>query len=106
LDAQDLDYQIFMTLPNDVQKVVKAFLPFELASDIFEKEIQQKMKELRSSLFYVSGYVYGKTEKTHDEKIKAVKNAMLKFDQHSPAYKACERLLIELEQEEAFKAIG
>lgn len=102
LDTQDLDYQLFITLPVYVQRTVKAFLPFELVLDIAEKEIQQKMNEYRKSLFYSSSYLFGKNEKTHDEKIKAVKNVMLNLDKNSVSYKACERLLHELEQEEAF----
>ena len=103
LDARDLDYQIFTTFPADVQHAIKAFLPFELAVDVAEKEIQEKMKELKSSLFYTKGFFFGEYEKTHEEKIKAVKNAMQKFEKNSVAYKACERLLMELEQEAAFK---
>ncbi len=103
LDVKDLDYQIFITLPADVQQVVKIFLPFELFGDIVENEIQQKIKELRSSLFYHTSLIWGVYEKKHDEKVKAVKDAMQKFEKNSVAYKACEELLVELEMEEAFK---
>ena len=102
LDVKDLDYQIFKTLPADVQRVINAFLPFELASDFVEKEIQQKMKELKSSLFYTKGFFFGETEKTYQEKVKVIKDEMQKFDKNSVVYKACQRLLIELEKEVAF----
>ncbi len=102
LDTQDLDYQLFITLPEDVQRAVKAFLPFELVLDIAEKAVQEKMNEYKKSLFYSSSYFFGRNEKTHDEKKKAIKNAMLNLDKNSVSYKACERLLGELEQEEAF----
>jgi WD40 repeat protein len=103
LDSKDLDYQLFMTFPKDVQRVIKAFLPFENAPDATEKAVQEKMNELRLSLFYVPGYWFGKTEKTRDEKIKAIKDAMQNMDENSTSYKACERLLLELEQEAAFE---
>jgi hypothetical protein len=103
LDTKDLDYQIYLTLPAGVQKAVKAFLPFELASDITENAVQEKIKELRSLLFYNHSYLFGTSEKKHNEKLKAVKDAMQKFEKNSVAYKACKELLIELELEEAFK---
>ncbi len=115
LDEKDLDYQLFKTLPVDVQKVVKAFLPFELVSDIVkkikkersaitEKAIQEKMNEYRSSLFSQRSLFFSGTyQKRLDEKIKAVKDVMQKLDKDSIDYKACERLLVELEQETAFK---
>ena len=113
LDQKDLDYQIFKTLPVDVQKVVKVFLPFELVSDVvkkikkersatFEKAIVEKMNEYRSSLFYGKTLFFEKYEKKLDEKIKAVKDAMQKLNKDSIEYKACERLLNELEQAAAF----
>ena len=115
VDEKDLDYQIFKTLPLEVQKVVKAFLPFEVISDIvkkikkerasaLEKEIQEKMDTYRSSLFFQSSLFYFiPYEKTFDEKMKAVKEKMQQLDKNSTDYKACERLLAELEQEAAFK---
>jgi hypothetical protein len=103
LDVKDLDYQIFITLPADVQQVVKIFLPFELSGDIVGNELQQKITELRSSLFYHTSLIWGPYEKKHDEKVKAVKDAMQKFEKNSVAYKACVELLAELEMEEAFK---
>ena len=105
MDSKDLDYQLYLTLPKDVQQTVKEFFPFELASDIAEKEVQEKMNEYRSSLFHYKTYVFGKgSEKTHDEKMKAVKDVMSSLDKNSASYKACERLLLELEQEAAFDA--
>jgi WD40 domain-containing protein len=103
LDTKDVDYQIYLTLPQDVQKVVKEFLPFKMVFDIAEKTLQGKMNELRSSLFYTQSYFFGKTEKTHDQKIKALKDAMQKVEKDSVDYKACVRLLDELELEEAFE---
>jgi hypothetical protein len=105
MDRKDLDYQLYLTLPINVQKVVKSFLPFELLFDVTEKMIQEKMNEYRLSLFYDYSYVFGKSEKKHDKKVKAVKDAMQKFDTNSIEYKACERLLIELEQKAAFSGI-
>lgn len=113
LEEKDLDYQLFKTLPLDVQKVVKAFLPFELVSDVVkkikkersaatEKAIQEKMSEYRASLFYGKTLFFGKYEKKLDEKIKAVQDTMQKLDKDSIEYKACERLLNELEQAAAF----
>lgn len=103
LEKMDLDYQIYLTLPYDVQQVVKKFFPFELVSDIVEKQIQKKMNEYRLSLFYTQATLFSKArKKTHDEKVKAVKDAMQNLDKNSISYQACERLLIELEQEAAF----
>jgi WD40 repeat protein len=103
LDAKDADYQIYLSLPQDVRKTVKAFLPFELTLDIAEKMVQEKMNEYRSSLFYTQSYFFGKSEKTRDQKIKAVKDAMQKLEKDSVDYKACERLLRDLEVEAAFE---
>jgi WD40 repeat protein len=104
LDSKDLDYQLFKTLPENVQKEVKVALPFELVLDIEEKAILEKMNKYRSSLFYSSSLLFGKSEKTRNEKIKAVKDAMQKLEKDSGDYKACVRLLHELEQEGAFEA--
>jgi hypothetical protein len=103
MDSKDLDYQLFITFPEDVQRVIKAFLPFEMASDVAEKAVQEKMNEFRSSLFYAQSYLVGKYEKRRDEKVKVVKDAMQNMDKNSASYKACERLLLELEQEAAFE---
>lgn len=102
LDKNDSDYQIYLTLPQDVQQVIKDFLPFILAAKQFEQDVREKMNEYRSSLFYKSSYIFGKTEKTRKEKIEAVKNALQKMDKNSADYKACVALLYELEQEAAF----
>ena len=105
VDQQDLDYQLFTTLPADVQRVVKLFFPFNLVSvDRVEVEIEQKMNELRSSLFYTTFGSSGTYEKKRNEKIKAVQEKMQKVDKNSVTYKACERLLIQLNEEEAFEA--
>jgi WD40 repeat protein len=117
LDKQDADYQIYLSLPQDVQKVVKAFLTFTSTLDVAEKEVQEKekmlqekektlqekMNELRSSLFYVKGHLYGKTEKMREQKIKALKDMMQKLEKDSVDYKACVKLLDELELEAAFE---
>lgn len=104
MDSKDLDYQLFNTLPDDVRQLVKTFLPFELFGDITEKEIQEKMNKYRLSLFYHDSGIWGAYEKKRDEKIKSIKETMQKLDKNSTSYKACERLLIALEQEEAFEA--
>jgi WD40 repeat protein len=114
LDIQDADYQIYLSLPQDVQKMVKSFLPFELASEVVkkvtqkklaiaEKMLQEKMDELRSSLFYNQSYFFGKSEKKRDEKIKVIKDVMQTLEKDSIDYKACVRLLQELELEAAFE---
>ena len=95
LDPKDLDYQLYLTLPTDVQKVIKVFLPFELASDIIEKQIQEKMNEYRLKFI--------KTDATIADIIKTVKILMKDLDKNSVDYKACDRLLIELEREAAFE---
>jgi len=61
------------------------------------------MNELRSSLFYTKGLLFGKSEKTRDQKIKALKDVMQKVEKDSVDYKACIRLLNELELEAAFE---
>jgi WD40 repeat protein len=95
LDIQDADYQIYLSLPEDVQHVIKSFLPFELASDIVEKQIQEKMNEHRSK--------FKKMAATNADKIKTLKILMKDLDKYSVDYKACERLLREIELEEAFE---
>jgi WD40 repeat protein len=95
LDKKDADYQIYLTLPDDVQRVIKAFLPFELASDVVEKQIQEKMNEHRSK--------FKKMAATNADKIKTLKILMKDLDKDSIDYKACERLLREIELEEAFE---
>ena len=91
LDPKDLDYQLYLTLPTDVQKVIKVFLPFELASDIIEKQIQEKMNEYRLKFI--------KTDATPDDKIKTLKIVIQDLDKNSVTYKACERLLTEFMQQ-------
>jgi len=117
LDKKDADYQIYLSLPQDIQRVVKGFLPFELVLGVAEKAMQEKekviqeeektvrekMNELRSSLFYNQSYFFGKYEKTRDQKIKTVKDAMQKVEKDSIDYKACVRLLQDLELEAAFE---
>jgi len=115
VDEKDLDYQIFKTLPFEVQKTIKAYLPFQVVSDIvkkikkerdvaLEKEIQDKMNAYRSSLFYQTAFLFSQPfEKSFKEKMKAVKEEMQKLDKNSTDYQACARLLAELEQEAAFE---
>lgn len=94
LDPKDLDYQIYLTLPDDVQQVIKEFLPFEMASNVLEKQIQDKMNRYRP---LVPGA-------TIAEKIKMVKAALArKTDKNSVEYKAFQSLLLELEMEAAFE---
>jgi hypothetical protein len=104
LDDKDINYQLYITLPKNVQQLIQEFFPFKvIGSNLFERKIQERMNEYKSSLFYEPGRFFGKTEKTHDEKIKSVKNEMQKLDKNSAAYEACKRLLHELELETAFE---
>jgi WD40 repeat protein len=95
LDTQDADYRIYLTLPDDVQHAIKLFLPFELASDFVEKQIQAKMNEYRLK--------FKKMAATTADKIKTLKILMKDLEKDSIDYKACVRLLQELELEEAFE---
>jgi WD40 repeat protein len=104
MDKNDLDYKVYEGLPSGVQKVVQQFLHFTVVSaQSFEPLIQEKVREYRDLFYAPPSWLFGeKKEKSRDEKKAIITNIMKTVAVDSVEYKACQRLLQQLENEIAF----